>query len=87
MPFNVTREEAIDTAIDEAGAIGWVEVDAIIHYCDELSDGTPVDKYVWVVSLYLNPREAMTGSLLGVIIDPHTGTVIESERISWHSTP
>jgi len=87
MPFNVTREEAIDIAIEEAGSIGWMEVDAVIHYCDELWDGTPVDKYVWVVSLYLNPREAMTGSLLSVIIDTHSGTAIEPERISWASTP
>jgi len=87
MPFNVTREEAIDIAIKEAGSIGWVDVDVVIHYCDELLDGTPFNKYVWVVGLYLNPREAMTGSLLSIIIDPHSGTVIESERISWHSTP
>lgn len=53
----------------------------------ELLDDTPIEKHVWVVSLYLTPRKANSGSFLRVIVDPYNGTVFESERIGWMSTP
>ena len=87
MPFNVTKEEAVNIATEEAGSISWEDINAHIYYRDKSLDGTAVEKYVWVVSLYRNPRRAKSGSLLGVIVDPHNGTVYESETIEWISTP
>lgn len=84
---NISREEAIDIAIEEAGSIGWVDIDAKISYISKLLDDTPVKKYVWVVSLYRTPKEANSGSFLRVIIDPYNGTVFESELIAWSITP
>lgn len=85
--YNISREEAMDIAIVEAGSIGWVDIDAKISYISELLDDTPVEKYVWVVSLYRTPKEANSGSFLRVIVDPYNGTVLESELIAWSITP
>ena len=87
MPFNVTMKEAVDIAAEEAGSIEWVDINAHIYYRDETRGGTSLEKYVWVVSLYRNPRKASRGSYLSVIVDPHNGTVYESKELGWVSTP
>ena len=87
MPFKVTREEAVEIAAKAARSIRWLDIDAQIHYCDELSDDTPIEKYVWIVSFYQTPRNAMSGSMLVVIVDPTTSKMYESVNVSWHSTP
>jgi len=85
--YNISKEEAVDIAIEEAGSIRWVDIDAKISYISKLLDNTPVEKYVWVISLYRTPKEANSGSFLRVIIDPYNGTVFESELIAWIATP
>ncbi len=87
MPFNVTMEKAVDIATEEAGSISWVDINAHVYYRDKSWGGTSLEKYVWVVSLYRNPRKANSGSLLSVIVDPHNGTMYESETIEWMFTP
>lgn len=87
MPFNVTMEEAVVIATEEAESLSWVDINAQIYYRDESWGGISLEKYVWVVSLYRNPRKANSGSLLSVFVDPHNGTVYESELIAWVSTP
>lgn len=87
MPFNVTMEEAVVIATEEAESLSWVDINAQIYYRDESWGGISLEKYVWVVSLYRNPRKANSGSLLSVFVDPHNGTVYESELIAWMSTP
>ena len=85
--YNLSGEEAVDIAVEAAEPKEWVDIDAKMLYLDELLDDTPIEKHVWVVSLYNTPRKANSGTFLRVIIDPHNGTVYESELIAWMSTP
>lgn len=85
--YDISVEEAVDIAVKGADPKGWVDIDAKIQYLDKLMDGTSIEKHVWIVSLYNTPRKANSGSVLRVIIDPHNGTVFESETIEWISTP
>jgi hypothetical protein len=79
----ISREDAIVIAIEASEMKYWVEIDANILYVDELLDDTPIEKKVWVVHLYRTTRDAGSGSFLSVIVDPHNGTVYESEMIAW----
>ena len=81
--YNISREEVVVIAIETAEYKYWVDIDAKIRYIDELFDDTPIEKDVWVVRLFRAPRDAGSGSFLRVIVDPHNGTVYESELIAW----
>ncbi len=81
--YNISREEAVVIAIESAEYKYWVDIDAKIRYIYELFDDTPIEKDVWVVHLYRAPRDAGSGSFLSVLVDPHNGTVYESELIGW----
>ena len=82
MPFNVTREEAIRTALNVRPG-SYVEIEAEICHINRLLNKTSLGKYVWNVSLYNTPRYVRSGSLIRVLIDPHTNEIYEIERIGW----
>lgn len=87
MPFYVTREEAKEIAIREGSPCRILELETEIYYWKKLINGTRIDKYVWIVSIYLTPREAKTGSILEAVIDVHSGEVYEIVRIGWEMIP
>jgi hypothetical protein len=53
----------------------------------------PLDRYVWFVNVYLTEKSAISGTLIGALIDLHNGEVIDvaeigwSRNIDWVSTP
>jgi hypothetical protein len=85
MPFNVTEEQAVEIVLGNV-EIEYVETDAEIYYINKLLNGTKIGRYLWCIDFYHNKKNSRTGSITHVIMDPHTGIVLESERISWDST-
>lgn len=85
MPFTVNRTEALDIA-ESASSREVYEEETSISWLRELSDGESLQKYVWIVDLYHNPRSEAYGSLTRSIIDPLNGEMLENHVISWLST-
>lgn len=87
MPFTITKEEAIDIALNETMLFSDHEIEAEIRFIDHLFDRTPVERYLWAVHIYLNKKTAWSGSLQEIYICPNTGEIVDNQRISWSSTP
>lgn len=86
MPFMVNRAEALGIA-ESASDREAYEEEVSIAWLGELSGGGSLQKYVWVVDLYNDPRGQAYGSFTRAIIDPLNGELLESYVISWLSTP
>jgi hypothetical protein len=84
MPFSVSREKAISTALEQVTQ-SYIEVEAGIGYVERSGNNVPVNRYVWYVVFYLNEKSAPSGSMIEVLIDLTSGEVIDVARISWMS--
>lgn len=80
MSFNVSREEAINIALEQIKQPS-LEVEAEIRFGHQRHN--PVKRYVWHVSFYLTEKSALSGSLIEVLIDLHSGEVIDVAEIRW----
>lgn len=85
MPFSVSREEAINIALEQITQ-SYIEVEAGIGYFERSGNNVPVKRYVWYVVFYLNKKSAPSGSMIEVLIDLQSGEVIDIARCSWMST-
>jgi len=86
MPFNVSREEAINIAMGQV-IQRYLEVEAEIWFVKRSSNDVPLNRYVWHVIFYLTKKSSPSGSLIEVLIDLHSGEVIDVAEIRWASTP
>jgi DNA-binding transcriptional ArsR family regulator len=84
MPFNVTQQEAIKTALDRVTRES-VEIEAEIGYVKSSVNNVSVNRYVWSVSVYHTKKNASSGSSTWVLIDLHSGEIIDIALISWIS--
>ena len=82
MPFNVSREEAINIALDQVTQ-RYLEVEAEIWFVKRSIHDVPLNRHVWHVSFYLTEKSALSGSLIEVLIDLHSGEVIDVAEIRW----
>ena len=85
MPFMVNKTEALSMAESNSDRKVYEE-EAGLYWLQELSDGESLQKYVWIVDLYHNPRTEAYGSLTRSIIDPLNGEILDNYVISWLST-
>ena len=85
MPFNVTREEAIDLAKLTDPDNNTDDFDAEIYFWKKSSDKGLINRYVWSVSFYRTPRTLSSGSFWHVLLDPHSGEILDSIMRSWAS--
>jgi len=84
MPFNVTQEEAIKIAQKQVTQ-RYIEVEAKIVFWEHSVNDVPLNRYVWFVNVYLTEKSAISGTLIGVLIDLHGGEVIHVAEIGWSS--
>ena len=85
MPFNVTKEQAVEIALSNMER-EFVETDAAIYCVKKLLNGTRIGRYLWCIDFYHNKKYSSSGSATRVIIDPITGQVIEAEMYGWESS-
>jgi hypothetical protein len=103
MPFNVTQEEAIKRAKEEAVGLPpnyylwfpgedpyakpgrYLEAEAKIGFVERSVNDVPINRYVWYVNVYLWPKSAISGILIEVLIDLHSGEVIDVAELRWSS--
>jgi len=81
MPFNVTSEEAVEIASGNVTK-SYVEVDAEIYYKEKVS-GTVYDGYLWSVQFYHTKRDARSGTVTSVYVDPNSGEVLGLGEYGW----
>jgi len=86
MPFNVSREAAIDIALGQVTQ-RFLEVEAEIRFLKSSVNDVQVNRYIWHVSHYLTKKSAPSGSLIEVLVDLHSGEIIDVAAIGWTSTP
>ena len=84
MPFRVSREEAINIALEQVTQ-SYVEIEAEIRCVEHSINDVPVNRYVWQVVFYLVKKSALSGSTIQVLIDLMSGEVIDIARHSWMS--
>jgi len=85
MPFNITQEEAINIAQKQVTQ-RYIEVEAKIVFWEHSVNDVLLNRYVWFVNFYLTEKSAISGTLIGVLIDLHNGEVIYVAEIGWSST-
>ena len=85
MPFNVTQEEAINIAQKQVTQ-RYLEVDAKIVFMEQSVNDVPLNRYVWFVNVYLTEKPAISGTVILVLIDLHSGEVIDVAELRWSST-
>ena len=77
-PFNVSKEEAIQLALNVGLPSSNYPLEAEIHW-DSNTDIRPLppyaDKYVWVVTSWSDPPWAWTRTERHALVDPNTGQV------------
>jgi len=101
MPFNVTQEEAIKIAMEQAFGFPddyylWIpkedpyakpgrylEAEAKIEFVKRSVNDVPLNRYVWFVNVYLWPKSASSGIVIEVLIDLHSGEVIDVAELRW----
>lgn len=84
MPFTVIREEAITISkahIEKA----YIEIEAEIYYKTKTHSDIRIGKYVWAVNFYHNPKNANSGTVTTVYIDPITREVYGLEEGAWQA--
>ena len=101
MPFNVLRDEsimiAIETNFEKCYNITqsdrvvrltqkFFEAGAEILFVERSVNDVSVNRYVWHVIIYLTEKSALSGSLIEVLIDLHSGEVIDVGEVRWSST-
>lgn len=86
MPFFVSNEDAILIAKSH-NEKSYEEVGAEIYYVDETPYDVLLDRYVWVIYFYHNPKNARSGTMTVVYVDPNTKEVYGSCEIGWSRTP
>jgi len=74
MPFNVSREEAIETALAEAPG-EYDQIDADIDWGVVRKYGFNESRYVWLVDFH-HPE----GGFTAVLVDPYSGEVLDVSR-------
>jgi len=84
MPFNVSREEAINIALGQITQ-RYLDVEAEIRFINRLVNDVTLNKYVWQVVFYLTKKSAPSGSVIEVLIDLHSGEVFDVARLAWTS--
>jgi hypothetical protein len=84
MPFKVSKEEAINTALGRVTQ-SYLEVEAEILFVKRSVNDVPLNKYVWQVVFYLTKKSAPSGSVIEVLIDLHNGEVFDVARLAWTS--
>ncbi|MDH5386661.1 MAG: PepSY domain-containing protein [Candidatus Aminicenantes bacterium] len=85
MPFNVSKEEAINIALEQITQ-RYLEVEAEIRFIKRSVNDVPLNKYVWQVVFYLTKKSASSGSMVEVLIDLHNGEVFDVAKLAWAST-
>ena len=85
MPFKVTREEAIRLAV-EAGLPSEPEpFEAKIIYAGNWGEENETiefeERYVWIISVWIDEPEANPRYYMMAVIDPNTGKVYKTSRI------
>ena len=86
MPFSLNKENAIVIA-SPYNSKSFVEVVAGVSFVDETPNDVFIDRYVWVVSFYHDPRRSQSGSMTAVYVDPVTRQVYDTCQIGWSGTP
>jgi len=81
MPFNVTREEAIEVASGNITRV-YVEIDAEIYYKKSF-EGVFLDRYLWSVQFYHTKKDARSGTVTSVYVDPNSGEVLGIGEYGW----
>lgn len=82
MPFNVSREKAISIALEQVTQ-RYLEAESKILFVRRSVNDVPLNRYVWHVCFYLTEKSALSGSLIEVLIDLHSGEVFNVGVICW----
>ena len=83
MPFKIKKEQAISIALNSANRTNRFGVDTHIYFCDRISRKLDLETYVWVVDIYIKKPTMWEASYIRVLIDPHSGEVLETRQSGW----